>query len=124
MDLMGLKFPLEGYGSELSTFLLAVVIFLIATLVRFMKLVGIGPKALFNFGNKEKDNPGRVIPYRIDGIPGKADSCIRHGEALVVITERLNAHILMDEKRTDDIVREMKDGFQRIYDKLDRKQDR
>ena len=114
-----MNLPLQGFGSELSSLSILLNVVLLTFLLRLFKHMGLKPSALF----KKPTNPNAATG-RLNGIPGTAKPCIEHSKALEKLTERLDNHIELDEKRTDELKKEMKRGFERIYDKLDGKQDK
>jgi hypothetical protein len=118
----------NGLGTELGTISIALIMGLMAFILRLLKLLGINNlRAIFG---KMPKNPGDTILK-----PGAAAACIGHTRELERLKERLDNHIDMDESRTkelkndlkestSEIKREIRDAFQRIHERIDGKQDR
>ncbi len=110
------KLGLEGFGSEGSLVALLMIGGLIFKqyVVPWLKLKqGKVPN------RRTSDNPGNP-----NGRPGAAKECRAHEVELAKIRTELEAHEAMDQKRTDDIITEMREAFKRVHERIDAKQDK
>lgn len=121
---------LGGFGSELSTISIAFNIALMVFVIRLLKVLGMSPlKVLRKNGssnNLRYGNPGHG--------PGDAEICKqnaraiekiqveleRRGDLLVELRAKYEMTCTEVTKDTD----ELKDSIRKIYEKLDRKQDK
>jgi len=93
---------------------------IVATFWGMTKLIPVIAKAVKANGSGLKLNSIKSINCK----PGKADICIERGERLATHNQILINLVNETEESKEDrkeIKREIKSGFQRIYDKLDGK---